>query len=95
MTTKYGRITEAKALGWFGDECLDTMKRASAGLKVPIPVAGAPIFMFDGAVMPRAAGGGFTSLSDLISEATTGGKSQFLSYQKTGVAAAVDRKSVV
>lgn len=29
---------------------------------------------------------GFASLSDLISEATTGGKSQFLMYQKTGVA---------
>lgn len=29
---------------------------------------------------------GFASLSDLITEATTGGKSQFLMYQKTGVA---------
>ena len=31
---------------------------------------------------------GFSSLSDLISEATTGGKRQQLTYQKTGVAAA-------
>jgi hypothetical protein len=29
---------------------------------------------------------GFASLSDLITEATTGGKSQYLMYQKTGVA---------
>jgi hypothetical protein len=29
---------------------------------------------------------GFASLSDLITEATTGGKSQVLPYQKTGVA---------
>ncbi len=50
----------------------------------PLPVAGTPFYVVDGLVIPKLAGAGFTSLSDLISEATTGGKLQKMSFMHIG-----------
>lgn len=85
---KFGRLTEAKLARWYGEECWETIGLCAAGLTIPVPILGAPASVWRGGIIPRVAGGGFTSLSDLISEATTGGKAQQLYYNKTGVAAA-------
>ena len=87
FATGIGRIAEAKAAAWFGDAALDHLKLSSSALTIPVPVAGAPISMYRGHVVPRLAGGmGFASLADLISEAQTNGKRQDFRYYQVGSA---------
>lgn len=71
-----------------GRECLESVLHSSLGVHAFVPVLGLPASVRDGALVPRISGGGFTSLSDLIAEATSGGKRQQLRVQKQGVAAA-------
>ena len=67
-----------------GSECADTILEGSVGYPVPLPIAGTGTSFVDGIIMPHMAGGGFSSLSDLIAEASAG-KQQQLWYQQTGV----------
>jgi hypothetical protein len=85
---RFGKISEGKLARWYGEECWETIGLCAAGLDIPVPIFGAPASVWRGGVIPRMAGGGFASLSDLISEATVGGKTQTRHYNKTGVAAA-------
>ena len=87
--TRFGRITEARLAAWYGEDVWEALRICMGGLRVPVPVMGIPAAICpDGRILPRIAGGaGFASLSDLISEATTGGKAQTIAYQKVGVTA--------
>jgi hypothetical protein len=68
-----------------GKECLEAVLHSSLGVKHPTQVMGLPAVVYDGWLVPQFSGGaGFTSLSDLISEATTGGKRQIFRVNKTG-----------
>jgi hypothetical protein len=62
-------------------------------MRHPIQIAGTRTFVYDGGFHDNVAGGGFASLSDLISEATTGGKRQYWPFQQTGSNAAVNTAS--
>lgn len=70
-----------------GKDCLDAVLRSSLGVHKCVPVYGLPAYVRDGALVPRFSGGGFASLSDLISEATSGGKAQRFRVVKTGATA--------
>lgn len=70
-----------------GTECLEQVLRTSYGVRWPTKIMGIPAYVRDGCLVPQMSGGGFTSLSDLISEATSGGKRQVFRVNKTGVAA--------
>lgn len=74
---------------WLGADLAAGIAAKSRGMRHPVPLANVPggLWVCDGDYVGLIAGGGFSSLSDLISEATTGGKKQTLSYQKTGVTA--------
>jgi hypothetical protein len=87
--TRFGHITEARVAAWYGEDVWEALRICMGGLRIPVPIMGIPASITpDGRILPRVAGGmGFSSLSDLISEATTGGKTQTLCYQKAGVAA--------
>ena len=76
---------------WLGAETLALFKHATQGRDLePIPVANCPgVFSYDGDFYGGISGGGFASLSDLISEMTTGGKGQLLNFSKTGITAIV------
>lgn len=93
---RYGKITEAKLERWYGVDGLNNLLRAGAPLTVPVPIMGTPACMLHGEVISKPwweivgkriihdqRGTGFASLSDLISEATSG-KSQDIPYSKTG-----------
>lgn len=85
---KFGKITEQKIENWYGKDVYDSFQVAATGLTVPVPIMGVPASLFNGGIVPRLAGGaGFSSLSDLINEATVNGKAQVRPYNKTGVAA--------
>ena len=71
-----------------GRDAADHAVEASVGYPVPIPLTVSKgLFVVDGIVVPKMAGGGFSSLSDLISEATTGGKLQPLVFTQQGTLA--------
>lgn len=71
-----------------GKDCLESVLQASLGVHDFTAVHGCPMVVRDGWMMPRISGGaGFASLSDLISEATTGGKAQRFRVNKAGVTA--------
>jgi hypothetical protein len=74
---------------WLGEELAEGIARQSAGFPAPIPIANVPgpVWAYNGDIIGRIAGGGFASLSDLISERTTGGKGRVYRYQKVGIAA--------
>ena len=76
-----------KVARWFGEAQLDSLVENSRGFYAPIPIANIPgdLFAYDGEIYGAIKGGtGFSSLSDLISEATTGGKRQDIAFYKTG-----------
>lgn len=95
-----GRGTKAA-----GEQQLEAILFASMDLRVPVPILTTPWFAMGGEVMPASTlvddilgpmrvpliqgGAGFSSLSDLIAEATTGGKRQDLIFAKTGVTGVV------
>ncbi len=69
-----------------GGNQLEQMMLHSMGMTIPIPILCMPqVQVYRGMLVPVVMGGGFSSLGDLISEATTGGKRQDLTFQKTGV----------
>lgn len=66
---------------------LAQIMRATAEIThgLPIPILGLPqVSVVDGLLVAVPLGGGFSSLSDLINEATNGGKSQDLVFSKAG-----------
>lgn len=80
-----------------GASDLRTAYETSMQMHVPLPILGTGAFVYKGMILPVIAGGaGFASLSDLISEATTGGKLQpLLSYSKIGVTGVANRSSTL
>jgi hypothetical protein len=76
----------AKLERWLGAESMNSLLDASKGFYHPIPIMNVPgaLFAHDGEVYGTIKGGGFSSLSDLISERTTGGKGQQISFFKVG-----------
>jgi hypothetical protein len=86
---------EARLERWLGKAESDRLRLASLGLKAPVPICNVPgdLFTYDGDVYGVMKGGGFDSLSDLISEATTGGKRQQLTYVKAGTAGIAGRSN--
>lgn len=63
-----------RAENWLGKECLGHIIDGSKGFYAPIPVANVPgnVFAYDGELYGTIRGGSFSSLSDLISEASAG-----------------------
>lgn len=77
---------------------LAQMMRASAEIThgLPIPILSLPqVQICDGLLLPVFQGAGFSSLSDLINEATTGGKAQDLLYSKTGITGVANSSSTL
>lgn len=74
---------------WLGKECLEHVVNMSAGIKNPIPIANVPgmLFAYDGEIYGTIMGGGFSSLSDLINEATNAGTRQDMLFSKAGTLA--------
>ena len=82
--TRFGAVTESKFARWLGEEILAQIMEASLGLSIPVPVMGLPVHAYRGRLIPRVGGGtGFASLDDLIAKATTGGKRQDKTFNKT------------
>lgn len=61
---------------------------AANPVHTPIPIIGTPWWVYRDAIAPAIAGGGFTSVSDLVAE-VTGGKRQLLWMLKVGTAGVV------
>lgn len=89
---KHRFANESRMERWFGPEMFKMLQEAAAGLFSPTPIIFTPngdsIFAIDGMLIGSIRGGGFASLSDLISEATTGGKLQNLMFNKVGTTGA-------
>lgn len=85
------RLTHTqRAENWLGKECLQHVIDGSKGLYSAVPVANVPgrVFAYDGELYGTIQGGtGFSSLSNLIEEATTGGKRQDTLFSKAGTLA--------
>jgi hypothetical protein len=62
----------------------------------PIPILCLPqVSAYRGMLLPVPLGGGFSSLSDLVSEATTGGKGQKLLFNKVGATGVANATSTL
>lgn len=93
---RHPTIREGALARRIGEDVLALICEASIGVRTPVPVAGLgfPAFTFDGRLIPSIGGGtGFASLSDLISEATTGGKLQHLPFVQAGSAGVAGRSN--
>lgn len=87
---RYRAAHAQRAERWLGKDCLAQILHGSEDLRIPVPIVnGDGLYAYCGDLIGSIRGGGFTSLSDLISEATTGGKIQKLLYNKVGVTGAV------
>jgi hypothetical protein len=87
MTKRHTLTHTARLERWLGPDCLQHLIDGSRGMYHPIPVANVPgkLFTYDGEVYGTIQGGtGFSSLSDLISESTSGGKRQDFQFSKVG-----------
>jgi len=119
-------VREGLLASYLGEDMLQSIYRASVGVKVPIAIGGTPFFAVDSLIIPSPrdiqrgsslqnlhrgyeaaaeptlwyrgrplppirGGAGFTSLSDLISEATAGGKRQDVHFTKAGPTKTVGR----
>jgi len=84
--SRFTEVHAQRAERWLGAEALAVLLGASAGFRWPVPVANIPghVVAYDGHLYGEIRGGGFASLSDLISEATTGGKRQDWIFSKAG-----------
>lgn len=83
------RPSEAVVAGLLGEDMLQGILEASMGHHIPIPIACIPqVRVHRGELYPVIQGAGFSSLSDLIAEATTGGKRQDFQFQKVGTTGA-------
>lgn len=76
----------AKIERWLGPAGLEQLLQASSGFYAPVQVANVPgnVWAMNGDLYGPIKGGGFSSLSDLISEGTTGGKRQDYFFSKAG-----------
>lgn len=87
-------ISEAHVANLIGEDLLQSLLTACKDDRVPTYVAGAHCYAVDGLLVPHISGGtGFSSLSDLISEITTGGKRQDLNFTKAGTAGIAARSN--
>lgn len=87
---KYRATHLAQLERWLGSAGLAQLQQSSVGVRYPIPVLNIPgkVFAHDGDFYGMIAGGaGFSSLSDLIDEATTNGKRQDGIFAKIGTLA--------
>lgn len=85
MSKPYHLTHTQRIENWLGVECLNHIIDGSRGFYAPIPIGNVPghLFAYDGEIYGTIAGGtGFSSLSDLIAEATTGGKRQDIVFNK-------------
>lgn len=90
---KYRATHLARLERWLGAEQLLQLHQSSLGVRYPIPVLNIPgkVYAHDGDFYGMIAGGtGFSSLSDLISEATVGGKRQDKMFTKIGTLTAIN-----
>jgi len=88
----YRHTTHAARLErWLGVEQVERISQAQRGFRYPVAIANVPgaVFVYDGEFHGYIQGGGFASLSDLISEATTGGKRQDFYFSKASTLAVV------
>lgn len=86
---KLGRLTEGIFEREVGKANADNALFAS--LRHPqsfLPVMGTPFMVHRGVAVPRIGGGGFSSLSDLIAEATSG-KRDIFNFNKVGTAGVI------
>ena len=78
-------VREARLVEYLGsEESYIGICKSSEQLAFPVPVMGTQLFAVDGMVIPAIEGAAFTSLSDIIAEATAG-KQQELWFNKVGV----------
>jgi hypothetical protein len=69
---------------WLGADLVEMIRRTDHYYPVPILNVPGNVFAYRDDIIGSIQGGGFTSLSDLISEATTGGKLQIIHFTKSG-----------
>lgn len=75
---------------------LEKILKASEDIAIPLPIGCLPqVAAYRGMLLPVPQGGGFSSLGDLISEATSGGKLQPLVFQKTGATGVASSSSTL
>ena len=79
---------ESRFVQLYGEKCLADVLEASVAHPWPVPIIGTMCYAMDGMLIPDIRGAAFTSLSDLISEAT-GGKSQMIQFNKVGATGVV------
>jgi hypothetical protein len=86
---KYNLAHAQKVENWFGKEILNQIIEGSQGFYHPIPIANIPgqLFAHNGEIYGTIQGGSFSSLSDLIDKATTGGKRQDFPFYKVATLA--------
>jgi hypothetical protein len=83
------RPSESVISGLLGEDMLQGILEASMGHHIPIPISCIPqVKVHQGELYPTIQGAGFSSLSDLISEATNG-KRQDYAFNKVGTTGAV------
>lgn len=82
------RPSESVISGLLGEEMMQGIQSASMEHHIPIPISALPqVKVYQGEFYPTIQGAGFSSLSDLISEATNG-KRQDFQFQKVGTTGA-------
>ncbi len=83
------RPSEAVVSGLLGEDMLQKMLEASMGHAIPIPISVMPqVKVYQGQLFPTIQGAGFSSLSDLIDEATNGKRQAYI-FNKVGTTGAV------
>lgn len=79
-----------KLSNWLGEEHLQHIIEGSKGMYIPVPLVNVPgkLFSYDGEIYGTIQGGtGFTSLDDMIAEATVNGKAQHIFFTKVSTLA--------
>jgi len=93
---KHRFASDSRLDRWFGAEMLEQLRDASRQLMIPTPIACTPkgdaIYAVQGHFLGAMRGGAFSSLSDLIAEAS-GGKRQDRMVFKVGVTGVVANSS--
>jgi hypothetical protein len=80
----YRSAHEQRLERWLGVELLEKIRASNHYWPVPILNVPGDLFAYQDDIIGTIKGGGFSSLSDLISEATTGGKLQIVHFTKAG-----------
>lgn len=86
---KHSFANESRMARWFGEQMLRMLLETAQDLHCQVPILYTPkggvVHAVDGHLVGMMAGGAFTSLSDLIAEASAGKRQDFF-YSKTGTA---------